>query len=91
MISYIKTIPKRLCLLLSITLFVIWACTTDSAEAMENEPRTRVWGLAEVMHIHDKQLPWHMAKVRKAAVLWVTLPLIWSRAYFETWEAIYRN
>lgn len=44
MISYIKTIPKRLCLLLSITLFVIWACITDSAEAMENEPRTRVWG-----------------------------------------------
>ena len=43
MISYIKTIPKRLWVFLSIAVLVFWTCATDSTEGMENEPWMGVW------------------------------------------------
>ena len=38
-----------------------------------------------------KMYPWHIAIARRQSVLWTTLPLIWSEAYFKTWAAVYRG
>lgn len=43
------------------------------------------------MQIHNKQLPWQIAQIRKAWVTWVTLPLIFSEAYFTTWYEVFRE
>lgn len=41
--------------------------------------------------IYDKQLPWHMAKARKAFVFWATLPLVVSEAFWTTWSEVFRD
>lgn len=43
------------------------------------------------MQIHDKQLPWQMAQARKFWVAVVTVPLVWSKVYFETWYEVFRE
>lgn len=35
--------------------------------------------------------PWQVALARRAFVTWVTLPIIWSEAYFKTWHEVYRG
>jgi hypothetical protein len=39
--------------------------------------------------IHDMQLPWKMAKVRKNFVFWFTLPMIVSETFWNTWSEVY--
>jgi hypothetical protein len=41
--------------------------------------------------IHDKLLPWHMAVARRTFVAWVTLPIVWSEAFWKTWYEVYRD
>lgn len=42
------------------------------------------------MMIHNKLMPWQIAIARRTFVTWVTLPLIWSEAYWKTWNEVMR-
>ena len=41
--------------------------------------------------MHLKQFPWWMAQARKIAVTNLTLPLIWSEAFWTIWTYVYFN
>jgi len=38
-----------------------------------------------------KLAPWQIALMRRQFVLWATLPMIWSEAYFKTFYEVYRG
>lgn len=40
--------------------------------------------------IFTNQMPWYMAKIRKAFVEAVTLPMQVSTEFFKTWGEVYR-
>lgn len=37
------------------------------------------------------QTPFHIAAARRMFVAWVTLPLVFSEAYWKTWYEVYRE
>ena len=37
-----------------------------------------------------KLYPWQVALARRTFVTMVTLPMIWSEAYWKTWYEVYR-
>jgi len=39
----------------------------------------------------SKLMPWQIAIARRQFVLWATLPMIWSEAYFKAWNEVYRG
>jgi hypothetical protein len=38
-----------------------------------------------------KVMPWYMAQMRKIMVTNMTLPLIWSQAFWEMWAEVYHG
>lgn len=37
-----------------------------------------------------KLYPWQVALARRSFVTYVTLPIIWSEAFWKTWYEVYR-
>lgn len=38
-----------------------------------------------------KLYPWQIAQMRRLFVLYSTVPLIWSEAFWKTWHEVYRG
>lgn len=41
--------------------------------------------------MESKLYPWQVAVARRSFVTFVTLPIIWSEAFFKTWHEVYRG
>ena len=41
--------------------------------------------------MNSKMYPWQIALARRSFVTLVTLPIIWSEAYWRTWYEVWRG
>ena len=41
--------------------------------------------------IQNKLFPWQLAQWRKKIVNFVTIPLVVSKTYFDTWASVFRT